>query len=515
MADFQLDAKPYFQILHNLIRQGDLDYEPSAAAASINWVRENALTIRRVCNKAESEILVTIYAYWDLHKELPSPLVMQELISEKQKNQPLVDLMEEYAKYQPDLKQVSHMDLHVYLDQRKLDWEKYKLIEVLNAAGQIVVGSLPDSRDKTKSYTGPRDALKYFHEKVQQGIMLDDVPNRGGLLMDTVVSMRADYQERLQASKNNNLFITTGIPLIDNHLGGLRRKELNGILGYVGQRKSAIMRSIGYHAAKSGFRVLHIPLESDCEEEEVFYTVRHAEHHLDPRAAGITKKKVDRALLSTEEHAAFFDNIVPDFQASVGQNIIVYTPGASRAWDDVRQIIERENDKQPLDLVLIDYLTMLSTPGARDDIADKMAIVQDAKRIALTSNKGRGLCILTPVQGNRSGFDDASTSQGEWRTTGIAKYSELDKSLDNLFYVWFNDELNSRNEMRMGSCKTRRDANIPSTVVTVSEYSGMLQRGGSKKSSNESSSSSQAKTEDKARNVGTEGAALMEAAWPY
>lgn len=475
MADYQADAKPYFQIIHNLIRQGDLEYDPDHALASITWVREHAMTLRRICSKSESAILVLIYGYWDKYKTLPSVLVLNELISAQQKNQPLIDLMAEYAKYEPELQHVSPHDLHVYLDQRKDDWEKYQLLRAITVAGDIVVGSVPDARDKNKSYTGPRDALRYLHERVQSGILIDDVPARGGALSDTTASMRGDYAERLRDSVSHNLFIPTGIPLIDNHMGGLRRKEMNGILGFVGQRKSIILRTIGYNAARLGFRVLHIPLESDCSEEEIFYTVRHAECMLgDSDLNTITKKKVDRALLTDEEHEAFFEGVIPDFQANVGGNLIVYTPGASRSWLDVKAIIERENDKNPVDLVLLDYFTMLSTPGNRDDIADKMMIIQDAKRLALTANDGRGLCILTPVQGNRSGYENAAANQGEWSTTGIAKYSELDKSLDNLFYVYFDNEMNLQNKMKMGSCKTRRDANIPASFVTVSDLSGML-----------------------------------------
>jgi hypothetical protein len=107
-------------------------------------------------------------------------------------------------------------------------------------------------------------------------------------------------------------------------------------------------------------------------------------------------------------------------------------------------------------------------------VADKIAIIQDAKRLAMTANGGEGLCILTPVQGNRKGFEDAAESDGAWTVQGIAKYSELDKSLDNCFYVYFNEGMTQENRMKIGSCKTRRDEIIPSTFVGIDQRSGRI-----------------------------------------
>lgn len=129
---------------------------------------------------------------------------------------------------------------------------------------------------------------------------------------------------------------------------------------------------------------------------------------------------------------------------------------------------------RPVDLVIVDYLTLLSTPGARDDVADKLAIIQDAKRLAMTGNDGRGLSFLTPIQGNRKGYDEASSNGGMWSTTGINKYSELEKSLDNCFYVWFNEELQVGGKMMIGTCKTRRSEPIPSTPIDVDFRTGRV-----------------------------------------
>lgn len=474
MAEFQLDARPYFQILHNLLRQHEIDYDPEQTALVVEWVRTNSAILRKVTTTAEFGVLMVFYTHWDKHKIAPDRKMMDELIHSKTQPKTLLDTMAEYDNHAEDLEQVPHLNLDMYLDQRKQDYEKYKLAKALDIASQITLSSVQMTDKAKTTYEGPRDAMKYLHERFQTGILIDDVPAQGGVLADTATKIRGRYDQNETDSKNNNLFIPTGIALIDNHLGGLRRKELNGVLGFVGQRKSGVVRTIGYKAARSGFRVLHIPLESDYDEEETVYAVMHAQFYCYGQDHTISKSRVDRAILTPEEKEKFFEEVIPDYQEIVARNITVYSPGVSRDWADVRAIIERENDKEPVDLVIIDYLTMLSTPGNRDDIADKMAIIQDAKRLAMTANEGRGMCIITPVQGNRKGFEDAGENEGAWTTTGIAKYSELDKSLDNLFYVYFDDDMNNQNTMKMGSCKTRRGFNIPSTFVAVETNSGMV-----------------------------------------
>ncbi len=477
MADFQLDARPYFQILHSLLRPDDIDYDRDQTAQVVEWLEAKKAVIKRTCSKAEFDVLMVFYAHWENHKIALDRKSIEKVVHARLQPQTLLDVLSEYDKHAPELEVESALNLDVYLDQRRLDYDKYRLTTVLNTAIDITLGSKPIiEKNKTEVYTGSKDAVRFVHEQMQKGILIDDVQAQGGALADTADRIRDRYEIQEAESRNNNLFIPTGIRLIDEHLGGIRRKELVGILGFTGQRKTAVLRSIGYAAASANFRVLHIPLESDYDEEETSYAVMHAcstQNEKDRDHLNISKARIDRSLLTEKEKAYFFDQSLSSYKEKAADRIVVYAP-QTRDWAEIRSIIEREIDKAGVDIVLIDYLTMLSTPGARDDIADKMAIIQDAKRFALTANDGVGVCIVTPVQGNRNGYDAANSADGAWMTTGISKYSELDKSLDNLFYTFLNDELNNANLLKMGSCKTRRGANIPSTPVNIDPRSGRV-----------------------------------------
>jgi hypothetical protein len=145
-----------------------------------------------------------------------------------------------------------------------------------------------------------------------------------------------------------------------------------------------------------------------------------------------------------------------------------------RTWANVKATIESECRTSPVDLVVIDYLSLLNDPHARDAVQAMTRIVQDAKQVAMRSNNGKGLCLLTPVQGNRAGYAAAQASDGAWETSGISQYSELDKSLDNCLYVYTTDDISGEGQLKIGSCKARNGENMPSTFVGINKLAGMV-----------------------------------------
>jgi hypothetical protein len=474
MADYEIDPRPYFQILHMMLRHDDADRADDYPDRVMDWMMDHQAVIERVFSKGEYRIIQLVYGFWDKHKVSPSRDAVEDMARQKMQHQVLLDVLTEYDQHEEDLKEIDPKDLNTQLDIRISQYEKRKLVKVFTNAIEVTINAVNlNDREKTL-LTGPRDAINYVIGRVQQGILVDDLPSTGGNVEEIADEIRYNYSINKRDRQYGQLFIKTGLQMIDGHMGGLRRKELNGILGYTGQRKTCMARTIGYNAAKAGLHVLHIPLETDVDEENNAYAVIHAQHICTRRDNGYSKTRLEQALFTKEEEDYFFNTVVTNYKEAIGKNLTIYSPDMSRSWADVKAIIERENYKQKVDLVIIDYLTMLSTPGARDEKADKIAIVQEAKKLALTANQGTGLCILTPIQGSRKGYEDAQAHDGVWTTAGIYMYSELDKSLDNCFYVYLDDALNLQHMIKVGSCKTRRASNIPPILVPVNDNSGAL-----------------------------------------
>lgn len=344
----------------------------------------------------------------------------------------------------------------------------------------ILNGSIPNpASTKFKELpplSGARDAHTYIQDRLAKGILLNDTPALRGEVSDYAWMIGDDYSMREIAKANSKLAIPTGIPIIDQVMGGLRRKQVTGILGYVGQCKTTILRTMAYNAAAAGFRVLHIPVEAEFCEELNLFGIMHAHAKGTFNLPNITRQRFDDAELTQAELDVLLGEVIPVLAATVGKNLILSELRDDEyTWEFVRSLIERENAKEPLDLVVIDYLTLLGDESDRDDVQRKSAMIKDVKRLTLNT-PDYGFAFVTPVQGNRKRYEEAQARDGAWETTGIHLYSSLDKSMDNCLYVYTDDAISATNKIKIGSCKHRRGRNIPATFVDIDGNSGLVGR---------------------------------------
>jgi len=472
MAEYEIDSRPFFAMLHMFLRHDGDEQAMAQMSEVLKWAVENTSTLLKVTTKEEKRLLLLVFAYWNKHDVGISRDALIQLIHINTQPEVLLHLMDEYDRIEDELTIIPVADLHLYLDQRIQDWEKNRVSIRLDIASQINAGSFQfQDREKTVM-AGSRDAIKFLNQEFSKGLLFNDQPVAGGVLTGIASVMQDEYEKAQRERACNRLLIPTGINLIDNQYGGLRRKEMVGLLGFTSQRKSYIARTIAYWAAYHQFRVVHIPFESDMKMERNIYVVMHAA--LCASGHAITRARLEKGNLTPEESQLLFEQVVPDFEEVVGKNLIVQEP-KTRSWPDAQAIVQTAIDDGPVDLVVIDYLTLMSTPGTKDEKQDKVNIIQDAKRFTMTANDGQGLCLVTPVQGNRDGLEEAGGRDGEWEAHRIYQYSEMEKSLDTIFYTWFNREMQQVNTMRFGSCKARNESFlIPPTIIPVNPLSGMV-----------------------------------------
>ncbi len=290
MYEKEIDSRPYFQILHGFFREDGSDAEIERTKLVMGWMLRSRMILDRVFNAVEMNMVGYVWDHWTKYDQCPTRKTVEVLVEADIRPRPLLDLLKEYDNHEPDLIKVTHADMDAFLSQRVREYEESKLINILTNAREIAtVGVNNPAKGKNQlpdEMKGARDAINYLVTRVQQGILIDDEKPEGGLIGDNVWQAEVAYKQAKADRLSGRLTIPTGIDLLDTHLqGGLRRKELNGILGYSGQRKTALLRSIAYSAASSGFRVLHIPLESSFMEEVNAYTVMHAHRSTPPRVS--------------------------------------------------------------------------------------------------------------------------------------------------------------------------------------------------------------------------------------
>lgn len=249
---------------------------------------------------------------------------------------------------------------------------------------------------------------------------------------------------------------------------GLRRGTFNCILGHAGQRKSALARTIAYNAAMTKKRVLYIPLESTFDEELTYFALIHAQN---PTCFGGTAdfsiKRFDECDFTEEEEKFLRNAIVPDLKETIGDNLIIRQL-ADTTWENVKSVIELENFLRPLDLIVIDYVTIMDVSQYRDHVVAYTQIAKQLKLTAQNLKNGRGgAAILTPLQGSRKGYEEAQANDGAWEKTGVYMYSEMYNSADLVMYTYMPIELQNSGELKIGTCKSRKSADMPAQLVPI------------------------------------------------
>jgi hypothetical protein len=164
---------------------------------------------------------------------------------------------------------------------------------------------------------------------------------------------------------------------------------------------------------------------------------------------------------------------VPALQQELGTNLVIRSV-EDKTWQNIRQLIEVENAEGPLDLVVIDYITLFELGKGFDKAYEMHQAVRELKQMALHINDDKGVAILSPVQGSRAGYKEAVGNDGKWEQTGIYMYGEMEKSADNILYTYMPDDLKASNQMKIGFCKTRRDEPPPQVLVEVDPKTGLV-----------------------------------------
>jgi hypothetical protein len=474
MSEFVLDPRPFFQILHNLIRQDGLDYDPDNTAASVEWFRTNSSILRKVLTTAEFGVVMVFYTHWDKHKVAPDRKMMDELIHSKTQPKTLLDTMAEYDVHAEDLEQVPHLNLDMYLDQRKQDYEKCKLARSLETASQITLSSVT-MNDKAKTvYAGPRDAMKYLHERFQSGILIDDATgSKGGDTAELGASAVMMRVSRASEGFSNAIPFCRPIDQVMS-IGPGEPIKWVGLLGYTNQRKSTLLFTFAYNAAQAGYKVLFVPLENTVDEAWTRIYWLHAHHlglsaQLPNLADAVNPRRVRR------EHLDVLQTVIEDFKSS-GMKIDVYD---ANNWGAVASQANAYMD-EPYDLLCLDYLAKLDTPGERDQKEAIRGVYLKAHEMSLRYAEGRGLVVMTPIQSGKSHEKTAAEPEplidrGIYRPGDIGAidyHTDAGRGLDALIGVWSGEGYREHGIVRVSCVKSRQQYFNPffMTVDGPSQY---------------------------------------------
>src|SRR6185437_7588535 len=284
-----------------------------------------------------------------------------------------------YDGHAEDLELVSHLNLDMYLDQRKLDWEKWKLVATLDKAAMIAVGSVPDVQLSVKSkekvtLTGPRDALKFLYARVSEGVLLDKTRSVGG---DTATDGAASTADRISAAAQGwRNVIPTHTP-IDRAMdvGPGATIKYVGLLGFSNQRKSTLLFTLAYQAAAAGYKVLFVPRE--CSTEDAWDRIVWLHAHTIGRGRELPALANMRdPAFAHRHHPKIVEEIGKDMEAR-GIRIRVEALGD---FGSIKACVEAHVE-DPYDMLCVDYLGHLETPGFKQKLDGLMETFRSAQQL--------------------------------------------------------------------------------------------------------------------------------------
>ncbi len=466
-------------LFHAIIRQDQSDEELARSMTACKWMAENLHLLVRYMPDADCEAIGLGINYF-LKKKTPASMDIIELDTMEEHIPRTEEFLTEYRQFAkeglPLMRTPEDMD-HAFA--RLVTAVQVRSISRIASVGNQIAMSVRKGVEVTSPSTGekiqlkgPEGARQFISEALAGRIHQDPfaLRNRSHEPGDWRDDPSDAVTELMEAPAER---IPTNIRPIDDAVA-IRKGELIGILGYTGCGKSRLGRTMSYNAMRDGRNVLHIVTEGGGRKvERVRYAVAHA-HYLDPERAQalcITFKAYADQILNPEA-MAFLQDAIQDLSRHEG-GITVVSP-MERTWQGVRRIIEAETRKRKIDLLNIDYLTHLVPTTARDPRTAMATVIHEAQDLAAVYDHGKGLALLTPVQGNRKGYEAAQSAGGAWTSEGLFEYSAFVMDCDLLLYVYADDDLRPLNQIKIGTAKARSSIGMPCTTFKVDKFTQMV-----------------------------------------
>ena len=207
------------------------------------------------------------------------------------------------------------------------------------------------------------------------------------LLGDAVDDMVEVVSERQEGGGVNVIGLETGYYLLDQTVGGFRKNAL-----YIGGANTSVGKTawslgIGKHVASTGKRVLYHSLEMSAD----LLAVRMLSGVTGIAALDIERGKITKEELEKVKKARKEFSTIPFFICDDVMN--------SHMLSMDIQAIQQEN---PIDLLIIDYLTLLTDESGEAGVARLERLVGRVRALATTAD----IPILGLVQLNRGTYDN-------------------------------------------------------------------------------------------------------------
>lgn len=359
--------------------------------------------------------------------------------------------------------------------------KKNKASMILKEAFDIVQSGLDITKGRdTIRLSGPEDAIHHVLENCHDILVPEMGVSINGNAFDTkkLEDFKLNY-EQTKANPDLNQGQYSGIFQYDNHIGGLRRKELWIHAAFVSGMKSSIALNWVYNQAiYYHYNSLYYSLEMPFEQLQRILVTMHSFHDKfeDVRLRlGIQKDRNEPCSLSYRflkkgelkeaEEVFLFDHVLADLddpENNYGKIIIEtesYSQKKGTKISDVGRVAEIHHARDPLKMIVIDHLMLLRSTeryASRTDALNE--IVRETKQLTMKFNRDEGIGVLGLYQTSREGFRKAEKEGGLYDLTAFNYSNEVEKSADIITMSYLNKELREQSRVLLQNLKSRDES---------------------------------------------------------
>lgn len=264
-------------------------------------------------------------------------------------------------------------------------------------------------------------------------------------------------QEYAEAKKNQGVVggITTGIKKIDEGIGAIQNGDVCVIAAASGEGKSMMASNIAWwNAVPCRKNVALITAETPKAQYRRRIYTRHSNEPQFGMPLDSTKAKMGSFSPEEEE---IFNMVIEDFTSGRYGSLDISQVGNGTKLSEIRVYLEKLLLQKHIDLVIIDYLTLLKPTQPRSSTREEaVELFKEIKNIALSLDKGKGLPIIALHQISTQAREKVKFVPGKYYTLGsLAESSEAAKTADEVIALLRTEEMADEHELGVGILKQR------------------------------------------------------------
>lgn len=298
-------------------------------------------------------------------------------------------------------------------------------------------------------------------------MIAEDVPH--GDVTNEREEIISEYEE---AKANQGVVdgILTGYSKIDAAIDAIQPGQLIVLAGASGEGKSWMAANIAVNVACGQHKnVVIITAETLRQQYRRRLYVCHSNN---PKFGYPLEFEKAKNGSFTEEEEEQFRMVVKDFTSGDYGHIEVSQISNGTTISDITIYLEKLNLSMPIDLVILDYLTLFRPTrrnSSQNQREDAVALFKEAKNLAITFNNGNGIPVLTLHQISNQARDAVKFEPGKYYTlSSLADSSEAGKSADVAMALLRTEEMLEAHELGFGILKSR-DSFAPDRLFKLFE----------------------------------------------